>query len=393
MSSIECAIDVDAINHDAVLPDLQQQNEDEQLSRLSEQFRCEICPYRTYLEDKMRIHQSRHDRSNMGVEQQLHKCKFCPYFVKSRRAVAKHEELHRSKEIFLSSLELAESGDVFELKRQKYTCSKCPFVSNKRALFDSHREFHRKEKMGDKKCEYCSFWCSGETEMEVHKKLHDFAYLSQMRSQRNKFSSPSGVDESQYNMTQTKLKHEIISSRIKSVQVTPSKVIPPPVKDRGDELEPTYILQRSCQNLTTTFYKKRYTCKFCPWTGPRQSTLQLHEKMHGEGARTAKSYGCQFCDYFSTSMYLLSEHIRVHSLSYQPGVHIINDVETTVEDTRMDEEFSHSDDEEVTVDVNAKSGPNAQLYRPLPKPEDMEPELEEGVLFDVEEEETQRRSE
>ena len=371
-----------------VLPD----NGHIQTNILKEPYQCPICPYRTLNEEKAVIHQTRHKLPESKKEVQ--KCKFCPYYVKSRVAVAKHEELHRIKEATLSSFELRETGDVFELKRKKYTCSQCPFVTNERTAFDGHRKFHRKEKMGTTKCSDCAFWCASEEELEKHTKLHDLGHHTTERSQLNKFASPTRIGESEYNMSQTKIKHEIISSRIKSVQVTPTKVVTPPVKDRGDELLPTYTLKRAHQNLKRAFYMTRYTCRFCPWTGPRHSTLQLHEKMHGEAARTAKSYKCQFCDYFSTSMYLMTEHNRVHTLGYQPGVDLINDVETgLVEDTRMEEEFSHSDDEEVTVDDRAKASGTAQLYRPPPKPEEMEPELEEGVLFDVEEEETQRRSE
>ncbi|KAK2152521.1 hypothetical protein LSH36_326g04078 [Paralvinella palmiformis] len=306
-------------------------------------LKCDLCPFKTLKYGLLKIHSQFH-KPQSGEQ---FKCKYCPFYVSTMRRLIQHMQLHeqssgegvptngQSSAVTNSSSSPMRSGG-----KARHFCEKCPYVSINKNDFIYHKQFHRPKPAAPFKCEFCPYWVSLRRLLTQHKKVHSPEYKLQyypremVSAQEKLSSSPAKSDKTDVSVEMddivevTHLKQQIITSKITTVPITPEKLKSPRLMDRADDtIMRGYVVDSSGRIIMNRSYQKLHKCRYCPYTNVRLANLCLHEKMHGRDGGEKELYQCNYCDYQVGNKGLLSHHVKVHSIQYQPGRDDINDVE------------------------------------------------------------------
>ncbi|KAH3773201.1 uncharacterized protein LOC127846484 [Dreissena polymorpha] len=312
-----------------------QSQDDSHVWKRPKNFKCQICPYKTYKGKMLKFHMTCH-QPQPGVNQV--QCKYCPYFVSSNRLLTQHLYLHmqemkscgetaypvtpvkkvstsscqspQNKSSGKSSTTPSDSKSPQACKRHR--CELCPYSTNSKNDFLYHKQFHRPKPTADFKCNYCDYWVSHRRLLKQHLKVHEEGYSHELSEME---LTPAKSDYSENSLVYDTVEIAAIKQRIISSKITASI-------SQSPLISPMKIASRCSMGGKRGFfrkdgtYRKIHHCRFCPYMNMRPRNMRLHELMHGKRNTGQTLVKCPHCDYHVSSRSLLGHHLRVHRPDY-----------------------------------------------------------------------------
>ncbi len=247
-------------------------------------YKCNVCPYTTEKEADMEAHRTQHAPS----KDRRICCDFCPFYVKSRRALAEHMQVHAvlpglsiqipsrssTPEVDEQQPPLdppAEEAGNYQLQSpvssefrpaETFYCEICPYSTVHPRLMKVHTEQHTPSADRQACCDYCPYYVKVRTALHRHMMVH--LEYRQLKLQSEAGNAPG------------------LHKDDPALDYEDSEGVGGPI---------------------------RY-CKLCPYTSVASHSLKRHVEFHSPDKD--RQVRCPYCPYFVKCQPRLSNHMLVH---------------------------------------------------------------------------------
>ncbi|CAG9858694.1 unnamed protein product [Phyllotreta striolata] len=264
-------------------------------------FKCTICPYST--DDSQNY--DRHLSGHVPVEDSIHKCLYCKFYVNNLEDLNDHYKLHGITDPDDFRIKLAEKSNA-EGDGKKFKCQTCPYDTNSKSQFTYHKQFH-KPRGGQYTCTHCSYNVSKRHLLHQHLKVHGINVATHKQNGEVVFFDDLAEDI-----------EEVPNQFNVDLQSLPDI--------------PLVWVSKNGK------FSKMFKCRYCPHVNLRKVNIQEHEKMHSVREKNHSGskpndveHKCTECNYICANAGVLSSHSKVHQGLY-------GTVHRLVDPSRSDEE-------------------------------------------------------